>query len=212
MNDSATAAIKPFVRSKAGKGIQIGVRCPLAVLDEIDRWAAAQPDKPKRAEAILRLVQEALADTADKQLQALPSNPTNASNVEGTSPAAPTPIAPEPPPQGKTTQDLEVEVDRIDREVGWTPRVIEAGPLPAPKVQASLAVTNATVPLVAMRKARPATKPIEDNRSYEMPEDIEAFNEFWKQAQQRLGRRLKYEEAVVSYNQFRQEFEKCERQ
>ncbi len=86
MNDSATATIKPFVRPKVGKGIQIGVRCPLVVLDEIDRWAAAQPDKPKRAEAILRLVQEALADTTDKQLQTLPSSPTNAPNVEGASP------------------------------------------------------------------------------------------------------------------------------
>jgi hypothetical protein len=200
MNDSASATIKPFVRPKVGKGIQIGVRCPLVVLDEIDRWAAAQPDKPKRAEAILRLVQEALADTTDKQLQTLPGSPTNAPNVEGASPAAPTPTAPEPPPQGETTQDLRVEA----REVGWTPRVIEAGPLPAPKVQASPAVTSALTLVVATRKARPATKPIEDHRPYEMPEDIEAFNEFWKQAEQRLRRPLKYEEAVVSYNQCRQ--------
>jgi hypothetical protein len=202
MNDSASATIKPFVRPKVGKGIQIGVRCPLVVLDEIDRWAAAQPDKPKRTEAILRLVQEALADTTDKQLQTLPGSPTNAPNVEGASPAAPTPTAPQPPPQGETTQDLRVEA----REVGWTPRVIEAGLLPAPKVQASPAVTSALTLVVATRKA------IEDNRPYEMPEDIEAFNEFWKQAEQRLRRRLKYEEAVVSYNQCRREFEKCERQ
>jgi hypothetical protein len=200
MNDSASATIKPFVRPKVGKGIQIGVRCPLVVLDEIDRWAAAQPDKPKRTEAILRLVQEALADTTDKQLQTLPGSPTNAPNVEGASPAAPTPTAPQPPPQGETTQDLRVEA----REVGWTPRVIEAGLLPAPKVQASPAVTSALTLVVATRKARPATKPIEDHRSYEMPEDIEAFNEFWKQAEQTLRRPLKYEEAVVSYNQCRQ--------
>jgi hypothetical protein len=204
MNDSATATIKPFVRPKVGKGIQIGVRCPLMVLDEIDRWAAAQPDKPKRAEAILRLVQEALADTTDKQLQTLPSSPTNVPNVEGASPAAPTPTAPEPPPQGETTQDLRVEVEQITREVGWTPRVIEAGPLPAPKVRPSPAVTSTPTLVVATRIARPATKPIEDNRPYEMPEDIEAFNEFWKQAEQRLRRRLNYDEAVVSYNQCRQ--------
>ena len=88
--------------------------------------------------------------------------------------------------------------------MGWTPRVIEAGPLPAPKVQASPAVTSALTLVVATRKAGPATKPIEDNRPYEMPEDIEAFNEFWKQAEQRLRRRLNYDEAVVSYNQCRQ--------
>ena len=202
MNDSATATIKPFVRPKVGKGIQIGVRCPLVVLDEIDRWAAAQPDKPRRAEAILRLVQEALADTTDKQLQTLPSSPTSAPNVEAASPAAPTPTAPEPPPRGATTQDLRVEVEQITREVGWTPRVIEAGPLPAPKVRTSVA--SALTLVVATRKARPATKPIEDNRPYEMPEDIEAFDVFWKQAEQRLRRQLKYEEAVVSYNQCRQ--------
>ena len=202
MNDSATATIKPFVRPKVGKGIQIGVRCPLVVLDEIDRWAAAQPDKPRRAEAILRLVQEALADTTDKQLQTLPSSPINAPNVEAASPAAPTPTAPEPPSQGETTHDLGVEVEQITREVGWTPRVIEAGPLPAPKVRPSVA--SALTLVVATRKARPASKPIEDNRPYEMPEDIEAFDVFWKQAEQRLQRRLKYEEAVVSYNQCRQ--------
>jgi len=204
MSDSATATIKPFVRPKAGKGVQIGVRCPLAVLDEIDRWAAAQPDKPKRAEAILRLVQEALADTTDKQLQTLPGSPADAPNVEGASPASPTPTALEPPPQGETTQDLAVEVEQITRDVGWTPRVIEATPLPAPEVQASPAVASAPARAVATRRPRPATKPIEDNRPYEMPEDIEAFNEFWKQAEQRLRRQLKYEDAVVSYNQYRQ--------
>ena len=204
MNDSATATIKPFVRPRAGKGVQIGVRCPLAVLDEIDRWAAAQPDKPKRAEAILRLVQEALADTTDKQLRMLPGSPANAPNVEGASPASPTPTAQEPPLQGETTHDLGVEVEQITREVGWTPRVIEATPLPAPEVQASPAVASAPARAVATRRPRPATKPIEDNRPYEMPEDIEAFNEFWKQAEQRLRRQLKYEDAVVSYNQYRQ--------
>src|SRR5262249_29837729 len=160
--------------------------------DEIDRWAAAQPDIPKRAEAILRLVQEALADTTDKHLQTLPSSLTNAPNVEGANPAAPTPTVPEPPIQGETTHGLGVKVEQINREVGWTPRVIEAGPLPAPKVQASPAVASAPALVVATREARPATKPIEDNRPYEMPEDIEAFNEFWKQAEQRLRRRLKY--------------------
>src|SRR5260370_42382316 len=190
----------------------MGVCCLLSVINEMDRWAAEQPDNPKRAEAILRLVKEALADTTDNQLQTLPSSPTNGPNVEGASPAAPTPTAPEPPPQGETAQDLGVEVEQITREVGWTPRVIEAGPLAAPKVQASPAVTSALMLVVATRKARPATKPIEDNRPYEMPEDIEAFNEFWKQAEQGLRRRLKYEEAVVSYNQCRQGFEICERQ
>src|SRR5229473_1313212 len=108
MNESATTTIKPFVRPKVGKGIQIGVRCPLAVLDEIDRWAAAQPDKPKRAEAILRLVQEALAGTTDKQPKTPPSSPADASNAEAPSPPAPT--APEPPPQSEATQHLGVEV------------------------------------------------------------------------------------------------------
>jgi len=199
MNSSAIAAIKSPGRPKTAKGIQIGVRCPLAMLDQIDRWAAAQPDKPKRAEAILRLVQEALADTTDKQLKMPLRNLTDAPNAEG--PSLTTPAAPQPPPQSETTQHLKVEVEQTAREVRWTPRVIEAAPPPAPTAQSSPAILRA--PVVATRKARPATKPIEDNKPYEMPEDINAFNEFWKRAEQRLRRRLKYEEVVVSYNQYR---------
>src|SRR5215471_11174204 len=208
MSESATATIKPFVRPKAGKGIQVGVRCPLAVLDEIDRWAAAQHDKPKRGEAIMRLVQEALAGTTDKQSTMPPSSPANAPNSEKASPAAPTPTAAEPPPQSE--QPLGVEVEQTTREVRWTPRVIESGPLPVPKVHASPAVTSTPVRVPATRKARPATKPIEDNEPYEMPEDIEEFNEFWKQAEHRLRRRLNYEEAVVSYNRHRQSIAECD--
>jgi hypothetical protein len=211
MNDSATATIKQFVRPKTGKGIQIGVRCPLAVLDEIDRWAAAQPDKPKRAEAILRLVQEALAGTADKQPATLSNSTADAPNAEVPSPpTVQTPMAPEPPPQSETTQHLGVEVEQTTREVRWTPRVIEAGPLPAPTGQALSAVTSLRALGVATRKARPPTKPIEDSKPYEMPEDIEAFDEFWKRAEQRLRRRLNYEEAVVSYNRYRQGIAECD--
>jgi len=208
MSSSATVTIKLPGRPKPGKGIQIGVRCPLAVLDEIDRWAAAQPDKPKRAEAILRLVQEALADTADKQLKMPPDGLSDSPNAEGTGLTAPT--APQPPPQNETAQQLKVEVEQTAREVRWTPRVIETPPPPAPKAQSSPAIMRTSAPVVATRKARPATKTIEDNKPYEMPEDINAFNEFWKRAEQRLRRRLKYEEVVVSYNHYRHGISECE--
>ena len=204
MNTSATAIIKPLVRPKTGKGIQIGVRCPLAVLDQIDSWAAAQPDKPKRAEAILQLVQEALADTTDKQIKTPHNCITDAPEAEGANINQPTPTALQPPPQSETSsQHLKVEGER-PAQVRWTPRLVGTTRPSVPKAQGSSVVISAAAPRVTPPKPQWATKPREDNRPYEMPEDIEAFNEYWKRAEHVAAKNLKYEDVVVSYNLYRQ--------
>ncbi len=205
MNTSATATIKPIIRLKTGKGFQIGVRCPLAVLDQIDQWAAAQPDKPKRAEAILRLVQEALADTTDKQLKIPHNSITDAPEAEVASPNAPTPTSSQPPPQSETgTQHLKVGGEQPAPKVRWTPRLVETTRPSVRKAQVSSAGIGATAPCVTTPRPQWAAKPKEDNRPYDMPEDIDAFNEYWKRAEHLAGRRLEYEEVVVSYNRYRQ--------
>ena len=121
----------------------------------------------------------------------LPDSVTDSPDAEGAGPA-----------QGKATQHLKVEVEKTTQDVRWTPRVIEATAPPEPMAKSPPVVIKARAAVVPTRKARPAAKPIEDNKPYEMPEDIGAFNEFWKRAEERLRRPLKYEEVVVSYNRY----------
>jgi hypothetical protein len=203
MSTSAIATRRP----KTGKGIQIGMRWPLAVLDEIDAWASAQPDKPQRAEAILRLIKEALSDTTDKKVEMPPSSLTDAPKAEGASRVAPVPMAPQPRPQSETcTQHDKVEDEQPARKVRWTPRLVETTRLPEPKAQVPSAVTGAAARSVTTPRpqgASPASKPAGDDRPYDMPEDIKAFNDYWAQAERMVGRRLEYEEVVVSYNRYR---------
>src|SRR5258708_15750871 len=67
MNASASATSKSQRRpTKIGPSIPVRMRWPLTIIDEIDQWAAAQPDKPSCTEAILRLVRQALAGTTYK--------------------------------------------------------------------------------------------------------------------------------------------------
>ena len=57
-----------------------------------------------------------------------------------------------------------------------------------------------------MPEAQPATELVEDDNAYQyqMPEDLEAFNEFWTRVEHRLRRQLAYEEVIVLFNQDRQ--------
>lgn len=48
-------------RPATGTGVQIGTRWPEDTVAAIERWAAAQDDKPGRSEAIRRLVELGLA-------------------------------------------------------------------------------------------------------------------------------------------------------
>ncbi len=138
-------------RPATGKGIQFGTRWPVEVLDKVDRWAAAQPDKPGRADALRRLVEMALSGAAT--------------------------VPPKSPHQASDKSDSEGKVER-------------AGPIPLPR-QATQLKPNASTPA-------------EDMKPYEMPEDINAFNEFWMKTEQGLERPLEYEEVIVLFNRERE--------
>ena len=48
-------------RPATGRGKTIGVRCQNTLLESIDEWRRHEPDRPTRATAIRRLVEQALA-------------------------------------------------------------------------------------------------------------------------------------------------------
>ena len=59
---------------------------------------------------------------------------------------------------------------------------------------------------VNARETQSLTKPAREGKPYDMPEDIEAFNDYWIQAEQSLNRPLEYEEVIVLYNRYRHAF------
>jgi hypothetical protein len=187
MNASLSAASKLNDPHGTGQGIDVRMLWPSAVLDEIDQWAAVQPHKPSRSEAILRLVQQALACTAVEQP---PDHFVDA-------------LARELLPEGNT-ESIGVEDAQKPREARWKPRLVEAAHLPPPSPQPSRAAMSAPAPAAATPGVRPVAKPAEGNKPYAMPENIRAFNEYWRRAERVLGRHLEYEDAVVSYNRCRE--------
>jgi hypothetical protein len=160
---------------------------PSAVLDEIDRWAAAEPHRPSRSEAILRLVQQGLACAADKQ----PSSRF----VDA--------LARVLLPEGGT-ESTGVEAAQKPREARWKPQLVEATHPPPPSAQVSPATMSAPTRAAATPEAEQVDRFAEGNKPYAMPEDIRAFNEYWRRAEHVLGRYLEYEEVVVSYNRCRE--------
>jgi hypothetical protein len=169
------------------RGIRVGMLWPPAVLDEIEQWAAAQPDKPNRSEAILRLVQQALAGAACQQSENSPTGLTDVLKAAGASRAtAARPVAPLPPPK-RDSGRADVDVGQTTHEVRWKPRVVEASRIPQ------------------LAEAQTLAKPGKDGKFYEMPEDIRAFNEYWNLAELILRRHLQYEEVLLAYNRYRQD-------
>jgi hypothetical protein len=73
------------------------------------------------------------------------------------------------------------------REVRWKPRLVEASRM------------------LRLPEAQSLAKPVEEGKFYEMPEDIKAFNEYWKLAELILRRRLQYEEVLLAYNRYRED-------
>jgi hypothetical protein len=159
---------------------------PLAVLDEVEQWAAAQPDKPNRGEAILRLVQQALTGPTCKQLEAPPTSLVDVLKAASTSAAAARPLAALPPPKPDSGR-AGVDVDQAAREVRWKPRLVDARRL------------------AEVSKTQSLAKPVEESEFYEMPEDVRAFSEYWKLAERMLRRDLRYEEVLLAYNRYRQD-------
>jgi hypothetical protein len=177
----------------------VGLRLPIETRQAVLEWAKSQPDQPNLSEAIRRLI--------DKGLLRAETAPGNVPSVEPSKPVLQVDEGggggqrePEISPQEETgNQDPRVEVEQTSRAVGWTPRVVETTSRHAPK---SLALISA-LPPASPRPQQPATTGAYDNKPYQMPEDVRAFNEYWMLVERRLGRRLAYEEAVVLFNQER---------
>jgi hypothetical protein len=170
--------------TKTAQGIQVRMLWPLAVLDEIEQWAAAQPDKPNRSEAILRLVQQALAGTR-QQSETPPASLTDVLRAASASAGAARPLAALPPPK-RDSEPAGVDVHQTTPEVRWKPRLVEARRL------------------VEVPQAQSLANPVE-GKFYEMPEDARAFNEYWRLAELMSRRRLQYEEVLFAYNRYRQD-------
>ena len=168
------------------QGVQVRMVWPLAVLDEIEQWAATQADKPNRSEAIRRLVQQALAGAAGQQSETPPASLTDVLKAANASAIAARPLAALPAPQ-RDSDRARVDVDQTTREVRWKPRLVEARRI------------------TEVPKPQSLAKPVEDGKSYEMPEDISAFNEYWKLAELTLCRHLQYEDVVLAYNRYCQD-------
>jgi hypothetical protein len=171
--------------TKTVQGIQVRMLWPIAVLDEIEQWAAAQPDKPNRSEAILRLVQQALAATCQRS-ETPPASLTDVLKAASASTGAARPLAALPPPK-RDSGPAGVDVDQTTPEVRWKPRLVEARRV-------------AEVP-----QAQSLANPVEKSKFYEMPEDVKAFNEYWKLAELMSRRPLQYEEVLFAYNRYRQD-------
>ena len=179
-------------REKGGPAIAadqlVALRLPIETRQAVLAWGKDQPGQPNLSEAIRRLIDIGLGSVS-RTPGKIPQGPSAEPDSEGKAVGAGPPTASEQPPKG-TTESLIVRGEQC--EVKWTPRIVEATP--------SSAAARPTTTL----EAQPATKPLEDNHSYQMPEDFGAFNEYWTRAQKRLGRQLTYEEVIVLFNQDRQ--------
>src|SRR5215475_6475240 len=107
------------------QGIQVRMLWPLAVLDEIEQWAAAQPDKPDRSEAILRLAQQALAGAPCQRSETPPASLTDVLTAASASATAARPLAALPPPKCDSGQ-ADDDVGQTTPDVRWKPRLVEA--------------------------------------------------------------------------------------
>jgi hypothetical protein len=171
----------------------VALRLPIETRQAVLVWAKDQPGQPNLSEAIRMLIDIGLG--SDATPRETPQGASCASDSEGKAagadPAALTPTVPERPPKD-TTERLTVNSEQATREVKWTPRIVEATPSSAPG------------PPTRMPEVQPATKPVDDNRPYQMPEDLKAFNEYWTRIEHRLRRQLTYEDVIVLFNQDRQ--------
>jgi hypothetical protein len=185
-------------REKGGPAIAadllVALRLPIETRQAILVWARDQPGQPNLSEAIRRLIDMGLGSVGTTPRET-PQGASGEADSEGKAVgacfAALTPAAPERPPKG-TTERLTVKGEQTTREVRWTPRIVEVTPSSAPG-------SPTTMP-----EAQPATKLVEDSHTYQMPEDLKAFNEYWKRVEHTLRRQLTYEEVIVLFNQDRQ--------
>lgn len=172
----------------------VALRLPIETRQAVLVWAREQPGQPNLSEAIRRLIDAGLGSvgtTPQKTPQGASDEPDSEGKTVGPDPTALTPTAPEPSPEG-ATERFTVKGEQTTREVRWTPRIVKATPSSAPGLPAT------------RPEAQPATEPVEDDNPYQMPEDVNAFNEYWKRVEYGLRRQLTYEEVIVLFNQERQ--------
>jgi hypothetical protein len=175
----------------------VGLRLPIETRQAVLEWAKGQLGQPNLSEAIRTLIDIGLLRTAEIAMEKVPSvGPSKPAQVDEGGRGGQR--EPEVSPQLETgNQDPKAEVERTARAVGWTPRVVETTSRHAPK---SLALISA-LPPASPGLQQPAITRAYDNKPYQMPEDVKAFNEYWMLVERKLGRRLAYEEAVVLFNQ-----------
>jgi hypothetical protein len=176
----------------------VGLRLPIETRQAVLEWAKGQPGQPNLSEAIRRLIDIGLLGSAEtKQVETPAAEPGKSVQVDegrqGDQYQADASLQIE-----TGTKHPKTEVERTAPAVGWTPRVVRTTPRDAPK---SLALISALPP--ASPRPQPAIPRAYDNKPYQMPEDVKAFNKYWALVERRLGRHLAYEEAVVLFNQDR---------
>jgi hypothetical protein len=169
----------------------VALRLPIETRQTILAWAKDQPGQPNLSEALRRLIDVGLAsvsttpgttlkqpsDKPDSEVKPVRAGPTDLTQTE-----------PEHAPKG-TTERVTIRGKHTTRETRWTPRIVKAAP---------------SSPQSAMTPERqPATKQLADNGPYQMPEDLKAFNEYWRRAEHGLKQQLSYEEVIVLFNQDR---------
>jgi hypothetical protein len=184
-------------REKVGPAIAadllVALRLPIETRQAVLAWAKDQPGQPNLSEAIRRLIDMGLGSvgaTSGKMSQAASGEFDSGGNAVGADSTVLTPTQPERSPKGTTERPI-IKGEETAREVGWTPRIVEATP------------SNALASPATTPEAQLPTQFIEDNNPYQMPEDLKAFNEYWIHAEHSLGRKLSYEDVIVLFNQDR---------
>jgi hypothetical protein len=176
----------------------VGLRLPIETRQAVLEWAKNQAGQPNLSDAIRKLIDIGLSGTAAKTPEKMAAEPVNFVQPDDANSGRQR--EPDTSPKVETgNQRPKAEVER-KTPIRWTPKAVEAGP----KTQAAKSL--AAISALALRpspKAQPVIRRTYDGKSYPMPEDVRAFNEYWMQTERRLGRRLDYEEIIVLFNQDR---------
>jgi hypothetical protein len=168
----------------------VALRLPIETRQTVLAWAKDQPGQPNLSEALRRLIDVGLASvstTPGKTFQRASDKPDS----DGKPVAGPTSLTqtePEQTPKG-ITERVAIKSEQTTRETRWTPRIVKAAP---PSEQPTITP-----------EWQPTTKRLTDNSPYQMPEDLKAFNEYWRRAEHGLRQQLSYEEVIVLFNQDR---------
>jgi len=161
----------------------VGLRLPIETRQAVLEWAKGQPGQPNLSEAIRTLIDIGLLRTAETTAtRNVPSVEPTSRPVQADEGGRGGQREPDISPQVETgNQDSKAGVERTARAVGWKPRVVETTPRQASK---SLALISTLPP--ASPRPQPAIPRAYDDKPYQMPEDVRAFNEYWMLVERRL--------------------------